>query len=293
MTEDAKGKAKATPKARTKASQSGECGTKSKTRRKGLKLQNGCIVSPFGDFETFDRVMQVLHPQGMSDYSKWGDPLSEDGRAKAMKYFQRVVNWYNCASFEYAYGSPEIRAQRPRMVTLARILSATIAAHVADDMTTLAALEEVATPFLKSIGSDPALGFQESFCSAIYGNPKDRMLDRMQGILCKAKGNEDGLDPKEYAAREIAFNMFANHGFLFIDELPSDIDTSDKATLRIAERGIKRALRGKDVDTWEKNSRDIAENLIRAALYELGCKNARGFFDYLGKRAKPKEASAE
>ncbi len=280
-------------KTKTTSPKDGNSTATPKARRRGPQLQKGYIVSPFGDFETFDRVIQLLQPQGMSDYSKWGDPFSEDGRAKAMKRFQRVVNWYNCASFEYAYASPEIRAHRPRMVTLARILSATIAAHVADDTTTLAALEEVATPFLKSIASDPALGFKESLYAALYENPKDRMLDRTQGILREAKNNEEGLDPKEYAATKIALNMFANHLLLFVDELPNDVDTSDKAILVRAQRAIKRALRGKDVATWGADSLDMAEQVIRTVLYELGHTGARGFFDYRRARVKPRKRGAK
>ncbi len=218
----------------------------------------------------------------------------EETLTEPLNDFADLVHWYGHAVHNYAMppATPAHRERRPRMIAIARILKATLFAHVGDRDDIIKELEDVAGRHLRKSRLDPGADSHEPSAELFGGNVKDEMLRWVNMLLelCAAEGSKG---PLKKQASEIASSFLANYGMSIVEWLPPEVPLRDPQTQRRAAEAIEKALRTIRMEKWASEDLDTAEKVVRGVLYALGHKSARGFFDYRQARAKPKKRRAK
>ncbi|MDI1444225.1 hypothetical protein [Polyangium sp. 6x1] len=212
---------------------------------------------------------------------QYGEDWTEDARADAMRQFRRLAHWYTRSVRSYAQAPPEVRRHRARMMTIARILSATLAAHATNDETLLRQLEQLSRPYLRRLDCDPgAKGVADTLG---HDNPKDALLESVLVSMHAILTSDEVMGRKiEGIADAVANDLIANFYDVFIDGLKDDaqLHAYDEAQWNAVGDAIRRTLQQLPLGQWPKDGVEIGERVIRAGLRALGHARADDFFDY-------------
>ncbi len=267
-----------------------------------------CVVVT--DEPDFDKIKELnkQYPKGSPDFEinrlshkiqwcwqrKAGEAWTAEWRENAVRRLRSLADGYDYAARSYVHAPESERIHRPRLRALARILKATLDAHLLDNDTAREYLDTAEnkarlfldkqagsklTRFVGDVGKGPsAKRIIVEECDEI-----DHMLLRVHTEL--DNGAQRGNSSSWQTARTVAGWLVFDYYKIFIDRLKDP--TKFELTIQTAENVAKKIEPVIDnLDTKEWPTLETAKDVVRAALRALGDKNAYDFFSNFDKKRK-------
>ena len=224
---------------------------------------------------------------------KWAANWTEEARGKALEVFARITQWYSDAATSYAFGPGDVRKHRDRMLALARIMRATLFAHVHNDESFLHEFEIKAQAYLRSKEGQNATGSGIVVIGGdiLDGKPSAETVEHKWALFFHGIWGgmtllsfhvddyaPDHTDGARWIARELA-QMFV---YKYFDLYSRDLDAerkADEASVALVAKAMQRNLEKYHPSEW--GSKSI--RLIFHALKSLGHRDPKSFISYLEK----------